>query len=355
MSERMRIAFFGSGAFGLPTLRALMREHEVALIVTQPDKPAGRGGALTATSIGEVATKEFVGTPMIKPVDANVAEVTNAIRDGHGQVDAWVVIAFGQKMGEALLKDRFALNLHASLLPRWRGAAPIHAAILAGDLETGNSVITLAQRMDAGLVLATTKRMIEPTHTTATLHDLLAEDGAPAVLDVLAKHAAGTLVGAAQDESRATRARKLSRDDAWIDFGDAKVCRARVHALNAWPGVTVQVVAKGVAKNDWAGAAKPEELKLWRVEEVDGDTADARSAKSGFVPGTLIDAEQGMVACAVGALRLVEVQSPGKKAMAWDDLQRGRKFATGTMLIGKMAGTMASKVVSTKPAGGNTP
>lgn len=322
MASRLRIAFFGSGAFGLPTLRALANAHDLALIVTQPDKPAGRGGKLTPTPIGEAAARDFPTVPLLKPVDVNAPDALAAVRDGHGPVNAWVVIAFGQKLSEPLLKDRFAINLHASLLPRWRGAAPIHAALLAGDHETGNSVITLAQRMDAGLVLATSRRPVLATHTTAELHDLLAEDGAPIVLRVLTQHTEGTLQPITQDESLATRARKLSRDDTWVDFADASSSARRVHALNPWPGVAVHIQPVGTS------AANLEELKLWRVAI---DSLDA-SHKEG--PGTLLDADAGLVACAAGTLRLIEVQLPGKKAMAWADLQRGRRFPSGTRLIG---------------------
>ncbi len=323
MASRLRIAFFGSGAFGLPTLRALGVSHELALIVTQPDKPAGRGGKLTATPIGDAAAQEFPGVALLKPPDVNAPEFMAKVRDGHGPIDAWVVIAFGQKMSEPLLRDRFAINLHASLLPRWRGAAPIHAAILAGDTETGNSVITLAQRMDAGLVLGATRRPVLATQTTAELHDLLAEDGVAAVLRVLAEHADGTLQGQTQNEALATRARKLSRDDAWVDFADAASSARRVHALNPWPGVAVRIMPRDT------GASEPEELKLWRV------AIDSRDATHSQAPGTLLDADAGLVACAKGTLRLIEVQSPGKKAMPWADLQRGRKFPSGTRLIGR--------------------
>jgi methionyl-tRNA formyltransferase len=329
MASRLRIAFFGSGAFGLPTLRALSAAHDLALIVTQPDKPAGRGSKLTATPIGDAAAREFPGVPLLKPADINTPDMLAAVRDGHGQVDAWVIIAFGQKLSVPLLQDRFAINLHASLLPRWRGAAPIHAAILAGDLETGNSVITLAQRMDAGLVLGTSRRPILATQTTAELHDLLAEDGAPVVLRVLAQHTEGTLQRLTQDETLATRARKLSRDDAWVDFADAGSSARRVHALNPWPGVAVRLQPPGANADASAATSELEELKLWRV------AIDSRDATHRQAPGTLLDADAGLVACAAGTLRLIEVQSPGKKAMSWADLQRGRRFATGTRLIGR--------------------
>ena len=135
----MRIVFFGSGAFGLPTLAALAREHELCGIVTQPDRPAGRGGLVTPTPVGEWAQSwlgtdaEHSATPVIKPERVNEPSVVAHLRDLGA--DAWVVIAFGQKLGARLLDGVFAINLHASLLPRWRGAAPIHHAVMSGDAE----------------------------------------------------------------------------------------------------------------------------------------------------------------------------------------------------------------------------
>src|SRR5258705_3491243 len=153
----MRLLFFGSGAFGLPTLERLAAQHQILAVITQPDRPAGRGGRSTPTPIGAWVAEHLPGTPTFKPPKINDPFIIQQIRaigrpDASG-ADAWVVIAFGQKLPRALLDGVFAINLHASLLPRWRGAAPINAAILAGDTQTGNSVITLADRMDAGLIL----------------------------------------------------------------------------------------------------------------------------------------------------------------------------------------------------------
>ncbi|MBL8887523.1 MAG: methionyl-tRNA formyltransferase, partial [Phycisphaerales bacterium] len=145
-SPRLKLVFLGSGAFGLPSLRALIAEHDVAMVVTQPDRPAGRGGLLTPTPIASEMQTNFPQIPLLKPEKINLAEVRDSIRALNA--DAFVVIAFGQKLGRSLLDGVFAINLHGSILPRWRGAAPINAAILAGDPVVGNSVITLADKMD---------------------------------------------------------------------------------------------------------------------------------------------------------------------------------------------------------------
>lgn len=299
----MNLVFFGSGAFGLPTLQALARHHTLRAVVTQPDKPAGRGGTLTPTPIGAWAAEHLPSVPLLKPVKVNAPEVVDQLR-GCG-ADAWVVIAFGQKLSRRLLDGVFAINLHASLLPRWRGAAPINAAVLAGDEVTGNSVITLADTMDAGLVLGTTTRRIERTVTAGELHDALSADGPALVEQVLQSHAAGTISPVTQDESRVTLAGKFSKADGMVDFTQpAAVCRCRVNGLNPWPGVTVMF--------------RSQPLKLLRVDAID--------ATSNAPAGSVTDPQAGLVACGDGAqLKLLEVQPAGGKAMLWADFARGRQ------------------------------
>ncbi len=306
----MKLVFLGSGAFGLPTLQHLARSHEVAAIVTQPDKPAGRGGTLTPTPIAEWAATHL-SIPILKPLKVNDAAVVADIR-AH-QADAWVVIAFGQKLGRALLDGIFAVNLHASLLPRWRGAAPINAAILAGDEVSGNSVITLADRMDAGEVLGQSRREVDPRDTAGELHDLLSADG-PALIDrVLGDYRRGTLVRTIQDESLVTIAPKLSKSDGWVAFSDtAEAARRRIHGLTPWPGVTVQF--------------RGQPLKLIRCE-----VAEESSRGDG---GSVIDADKGLIACRDSTLRLLEVHPAGKKPMPWPDFARGQRVKAGEQLLG---------------------
>ncbi|MCC6321550.1 MAG: methionyl-tRNA formyltransferase [Phycisphaerales bacterium] len=315
----MRIVFFGSGAFGLPTLARLSREHQVVAVVTQPDKPAGRGGRLSPTPIGAWAAECLPDVPLLKPEKVNLPHVVQAVRGV--PADAWVVIAFGQKLSKPLLADRFAINLHASLLPRWRGAAPINAAILAGDPVTGNSVITLADRMDAGLVLGTSIRPIDPLSTAGELHDALAADGPDLVMRVLADHAAGVLQPQTQDESQVTIATKLSKDNDDIDFHQpADFLRREVHALTPWPGISVVLTNPNAAP-----PAAPVALKLLRVRAEDG--------RSNADPGTLIDPRRGLVSCGHGTvLALLEVQPPGKRAMPWSDFANGRTLLPSTMV-----------------------
>ncbi len=310
----MRLVFFGSGAFGLPSLRALAAGHDVAAVVTRPDRPAGRGGKLTPTPIGLWAAEHLRGRALIRAERVNDAAVVEEVR--RRRADAFVVIAFGQKIGRALLEGAFAINLHASLLPRWRGAAPINAAILAGDSETGNSVIALADRMDAGTVFAQSRRPIDPTLTAGELHDVLAEEGPALLLEVLDGLLRDTLKGEEQDESRVTLAPKLTKADGWVDFGrPAEACRQRVHGLTPWPGVAVEL--------------QGEQVKLLRVQP-------AGAGGQGVAGGWLVDAAFGVVACGGGTLlRVLEVQPAGGRAMTWEEFVRGRRIEPGSRLVAK--------------------
>lgn len=307
----MRILFLGAGAFGLPTLKALVEAHEVVGVISQPDRPAGRGRVLTPTPISQWTIEHLPGAPLLRPEDVNTPD---AIGFAHGlNAEAWVVIAFGQKLGAPFLGRHFAINLHASLLPRWRGAAPINHAILAGDQRTGNSVITIAPRMDAGLVLGQSRRDITPDATAGALHDALASDGPALVLDVLTKFATGTLEPETQDERLVTRARKLSRADGWVDFGDtSETCRCRINGLSPWPGVRVR--HRGRA------------LGLVSATRAPGHDAPDAS------PGTIVDPRQGLVACADGCVQLLEVQPEGKPVMAWPDFVNGHRVERGEPL-----------------------
>ncbi len=332
----MNLVFLGSGEFGRPTLERLAQRHTIRAVVTQPDRPAGRSKALTSTPIGAFAAEHLADVPLLKPENINAADPLAHIRSL--DADAWVVIAYGQKLSRALLDGVFAINLHASLLPRWRGAAPINHAVLAGDAETGNSVITLADRMDAGLVLAQSRRAIDPLATAGELHDLLAQDGPELIEQVLAQHAANSLSPQTQDESLVTLASKLSRADAWIDFAHpADACRRRIHGLTPWPGVSVRLEPGDLT------------LKLLRAQSLDahaeqtagaagGSSGDANPRRRPFSPGAIIDAGAGLVSCGQSTtLRLIEVQPAGKRPMSWQDFTRGRRIADGAILASEVS------------------
>lgn len=311
----MRLVFFGSGAFGLPTLERLARDHTILLVVSQPDRPAGRGGKPTPTPISAWAAQHIPGVPIIKPEKVNQHEIVTQIRAQ--AADAWVVIAFGQKLSKDLLRDVFAINLHASLLPRWRGAAPINAAILSGDTVTGNSVITLADRMDAGLILGQSTLPIDPQRTAGELHDQLALDGPNVVQAVLLDKQAGTLQPRVQEESQVTIAEKLSREDDAIDFHQpADFLRRQIHALTPWPGISADL-----------DTVPPQPLKLLRAKALPSVTTEA-------APGTIMDPRVGTIACGHHTvLQILEVQPPGKRPMPWTAYANGRTIPPQTRIV----------------------
>ena len=300
----MRLVFLGSGAFGLPTLRALAEVHEVAMVVSQPDRPAGRSRKLTATPIAQWALEADV--PLERPEDVNTDQSVATIRDC--APDALVVIAFGQKLAPPLLEDLPAFNLHASLLPAYRGAAPINRALIDGCTQTGVSVIALAQKMDGGAVYTRRTVEIDPQETAGELHDRLAELGPDAVGSVLQALADGRLEGIVQDEAAVCPAPKLSRSEATVHFDQpASQVRARIHGLTPWPGC--DVLLDGTR------------LRLLRVRD--------RTDQVDAPPGTLL--EDGVLACGSGCLEVLEVQPQGKKAMSFDAYRNGRSLAPGIL------------------------
>jgi methionyl-tRNA formyltransferase len=303
----MRLVYFGSGAFGLPSLHRLAEAHEILLVVTQPDRPAGRKRRLTPTPIAEFAQTR--GLPTIKPESVNEPAVIEDIR-GRG-AEGFVVIAYAHKLGPDLLGDTFALNLHASLLPKYRGAAPINWAMMNGERQTGLSIITLAQTMDAGSILARRVTEIDPMETAGELHDRLAEMGPDLVLETLNRHRAGTLEPLVQDESAATRAPRLTKADGTVTFDQpAEAVRCRVHGLTPWPGCTVLL--------------EDAPLRLLRVQDAPAE---------GPLPGAAgVVRDDLTIACNPGAVRLLSVQPPGGKSMTFPAYCNGHQVFPGARL-----------------------
>ena len=299
MNPRLTILFAGSGAFGLPTLRALAERHDVRRVYTQPDRPAGRGKKLTPTPVAAWAMS--AGLDVVRTANFNAEELPAA--------DAVVVIAFGQKIGQgqANAPRLGAMNLHASLLPKYRGAAPIHHALVNGETVVGNSVIRLAERMDAGDVLGQSELAVEPSETTGELHDRLADDGPGLVLRVLDELAAGTNVARAQDDAQATAAPKLSRDDARLDFAaGATAVAARINGLSPWPGCRVSV--------------EGHDLTLLRA-----------AAEPGAGDPGVIDAD-GRIGTGDGRVRVLELQPSGKRPMDLKTYRNGRPWPAGAVV-----------------------
>lgn len=315
----MRIIFLGSGAFGLPTLERLHQRGQVVLVISQPDRPAGRHQQLRPTPVAEFALQH--GLPLLRCRDVNSDQVIEQLRSLGA--DVAVVIAFGQKLSPVLVRaaGRLVINLHASLLPKYRGAAPINWAIICGEKETGLSVISVAEKIDAGLIYAQVATPIGPLETAGELHDRLAAMGPDLIEKVLEDFQAGRLAGRPQDESQVTRAPRLSRADAWVDFSaPAGVVVRRIHGLTPWPGVHVE----------WQRAAggRQQELILrrataepWPQERVPGS----------FAPGAFVDERR--VAAADGLVHLLEVQLPGRNTVSMDEFLRAHRPAPGDRLL----------------------
>ena len=313
----MRLIFFGSGEFGLPTLQALAEVHDVALAVTQPDRPAGRARRLTATPIAQWAQQHDI--TLLKAQKVNDPQVVETVR--RARADANIVVAFGQKIGADLIGSPHygsaaTMNLHASLLPKYRGAAPVNWAIIRGETETGNTLFSLVDRMDAGDILAQQTTPIDPVQTAGQLHDRLAAMGPQLVLDVLSQLEAGTLQPQPQDETQMSLAPKLTKADGRVDLqATADVVQRRIHGLTPWPGV----LCRWCADADDEGIA----LKLLRAQSLPDHDHDQP-------PGTVNG--DGLIACGSGAVQLLEVQPAGKRTMRWDQFARGHRTDEGVRL-----------------------
>ena len=304
----LRILFAGSGEFGLPTLNALLDAgHQVVQVYSQPDRPAGRGRNLTPTPIARFAIDRSL--PLIRTENLNLESLSPA--------DLLVVIAFGQKISDTVANHcrLGSVNLHASLLPKYRGAAPIHWAILRGETITGNSVIRLAQRMDAGAILGQSTLPIDPLETTGELHDRLANDGAPLVHRIAQALEEGTCAETTQDESQSTMAPKLSRDTAKIDWTQpAEVVARHIRGLSPWPGCRVRLL--GLHGDEVA------KLTLFRAR-----VTQPRAEEPGDI------GYEGQVGCGkYTAIEVLELQPDGKRRMSLADFKNARDWGLGTRL-----------------------
>jgi len=308
----MRVIFIASGDFAIPTLHALVDSgHEICFVVTQPDRPAGRGKQPAPTPVRSAANA--LGLPVHAVEDINDAAMIERARRGGARVG--VVVAFGQKIKpdfRAALPGG-CINLHASLLPKYRGAAPYQWAIIQGEPTTGVTVFRLVDRMDAGPVLTTAETEIGETETAAELHDRLAIIGPDAVLRALDMYADDDIpAGTPQDDAQATRAPKFQKHDGWIAFDrPAHAIARRINGLWSWPGA--------VCRFESADGRRKERVTLAR--------AVARDAPVAGPPGTLNDARH--VVTADGAVEIIEIKPEGGKRMEWRAFVNGRHVAPG--------------------------
>lgn len=299
-TDRMtRIVFMGTPEFAVPALRRLIERYEVIGVVTQPDRPAGRNRRLQESPVKQVAVA--AGIPVFQPEKLRRPEAIERLREW--PADVYVVAAFGQILPQEVLDipPFGSLNIHASLLPRWRGAAPINAAILAGDRKTGITIMKMDAGLDTGPILTQRAIPIAGDETAQTLHDKLAELGGDLLIDTLPGYLSGEIVPQPQDDSRATFAPRLKKEEGRIDWTKSAVEIERmVRAFTPWPGTFTS----------WNGR----QLKILAGRVLEGTAA----------PGVVV-ARDGSAAIGTGSGLFApdRVQLEGKSATAIEDFLRG--------------------------------
>ena len=288
----MKIIFAGTPDFAVPSLQALLdAKYDVCAVYTQPDRPAGRGRHEQFSPVKTLALN--YGIPVIQPLTLKSAEDLALLKSY--DADLMVVVAYGMILtDDALNTPRLGcINVHGSLLPRWRGAAPIQRSLMAGDDKTGVTIMKIVRKLDAGDMLHKEEYEIGATDTASVLHDKLAELGALGLIKVLTEMHTGSVIAEPQDESLVTYAEKLTKAEAELDWQQsAHQLALKVRGLNAWP----------VAQTRYQGNV----LRIWQAEAIAGDL--------GLEPGTVSQINKHIdVATGQGILRLHEVQLPGGK------------------------------------------
>jgi methionyl-tRNA formyltransferase len=308
----MRVVFAGTPEFAVATLEAVHAAgHEIVLALTQPDRPSGRGLALATSAVKRSAQRRGIRVAQPQTLrDPAVQDQLKAVAP-----DVMVVAAYGLILPQAVLDipRHGALNVHASLLPRWRGAAPIQRAILAGDVRTGVSIMQMDAGLDTGPVLLTAETPIGRDDTAGTMHDRLAALGAKLLVEVLDRLARGRITATPQSPEGATYAPKIDKSESRVDWTRAAIeIERQIRAFNPHPGAVTHV--------------RGTDLKLWRAAPVRG--ADASGA---LAAGTVLSvgADGIVVACGEGALAITELQRAGGKRLAAAELLRGFPVVAG--------------------------
>lgn len=312
--ESARVVFAGTPGFAVPTLEALAGAGlQVSMVMTQPDRRAGRGRSLRQSSVKQAAVE--LGLALLQP-----ERLDDAFRQRLGREqrpDALIVVAYGLILPEWMLEwPRVApINVHASLLPRWRGASPVQQAILAGDAETGISIMRMTRGLDAGPVYRQVRTPVGNTETAGELHERLAALGAATLTETLPAILEGTLGARPQDEAGATYAPRIGKRDALIDWTDSAIAiERRIRAYNPWP-VAETTTATG------------QRLRLWTAE------AQPRSVRD--APGTVVDAADGAIDVATGdgIIRIRRLQPPGGREMSAEAYLAAHDLK-GTVFVG---------------------
>ncbi|MBX7111479.1 MAG: methionyl-tRNA formyltransferase [Dehalococcoidia bacterium] len=321
--RRLRVVFFGSPDYALPTLRLLLAsaDIEVVAVVSQPDRPRGRSGAPAPTAVSSVAREAGVETLTPERIRLETTERLRALRP-----DVGVLAASGHILPTHLLEafPHGVLNVHASLLPRHRGASPVAAAILAGDEATGASIMLVVRELDAGPVLGTVTTPIGPLDTTGTLTTRVAELGALRMLELLPGWVAGEVDAEPQDESLTSYAPRLTKQDGVLDWTQpAEALARRVRAFQPWPLATTSYRGDTLTVHEAWPLATSIEAPAGAVFAGDG------SELTPLLPGRRATA---VVACGEGSLALLRVQRPGKRALDIEEYLRGDVGFIGTRL-----------------------
>ena len=304
MTKSLRVIFAGTPDFAAKHLHALLAsQHEVVAVYTQPDRPAGRGKKLTPSAVKTLALEHDIAVH--QPPSLKDEEAQQILAAHHA--DVMVVVAYGLLLPKTVLEmPRLGcINVHGSILPRWRGAAPIQRSIWAGDAETGVTIMQMDEGLDTGDMLHIDRLPIQSSDTSATLYDKLAERGPISLIHVLDN--IDTITPEKQDDAIATYAKKLSKEEALIDWhSDAEQIERNIRAFNPWPVVWMKV-------ND-------QNIKVWSAEVVSDVSTQHK-------PGTIIQADKNgiMIATGTTALRILSLQIPGKKAMSAADVVNARK------------------------------
>jgi methionyl-tRNA formyltransferase len=313
----MKIVYLGSGQFGIECLNALNSSaHSVQLVVTQPPKPAGRGRKPKPTPVARWANTNSI--PFVETDNANTPEMIEKI--AAYKPDLIVVIAFGQKVGNDLinLPPKSAVNVHASLLPKYRGAAPINWAIINGENETGISIITLAQKMDAGCILGQSKIDITPDETAGSLHDKLAQIAAPLLLETIDQIVDGSVTYTEQDHPKATLAPKLNKSDGFIDFNEsAGSLEKKIRGLWPWPGASANYLSKKTGKSIRVSIAAAQVVETLNPTGLSAGTLD----------------ENLNIICGKDALKIEQIKPAGSPLMDFKDFSNGRQTQSGDLFI----------------------
>lgn len=305
----MRTIFFGSPEFAVPCLDALHEVSEVVAVISQPDRPAGRGLAMRPPAVKQRALE--LGLDVWQPTKVRTAEFTKRLESL--EADVAVVVAYGRILPLAVLEAPRAgcLNVHASLLPRWRGAAPIQWSIVHGDEETGVTLMQMDEGMDTGPVLAEASTRIEADDDAATLSERLSKMGAALVREELPRYVAGELTPKPQDDAAATMAPLLDKSDGRIQWNKpARAVHNQIRGMNPWPGAHTVLGERQI-----------------KVHRAIATTLDPEGARPGEV--IALDPEGILVACAEGTLEIQELQESGRKRVDARSFASGRGVAVG--------------------------